>query len=47
MKCINQKFKDKTIIINKGGSTTMKVINLNDSIYNVHSKNPEVIELLY
>lgn len=34
----------------------MKVINLNDSIYNVHlndsiynvhSKNPEVIELLY
>ena len=25
----------------------MKVINLNDSIYNVHSKNPEVVELLY
>ena len=25
----------------------IKVINLNDSIYNLHSKNPEVIELLY
>ena len=35
--------------MNKGGATMIKVINLNlnDSIYNVHSKNPEVIELLY
>lgn len=33
--------------MNKGGATMIKVINLNDFIYNLHSKNPEVIELLY
>lgn len=25
----------------------IKVINLNDSIYNLHSKNPEIVEVLY
>ena len=33
--------------MNKGGATMIKLINLNDSIYNLPSKNPEVIELLY
>ena len=33
--------------MNKKVNTMIKVINLNDSVYNNHLKNPEVIELLY
>lgn len=33
--------------MNEKVESVMKIINLNDSVYNIHSENPEIIDLLY